>query len=291
MYVPFSVLNQRDLSVAGSGGSVVETTVRPEIEAFLYPFSAVVKLGATVFDGLKGNVEIPVGRASLPVAWNNSETGPATEADPTVGSFSMTPYVISANIAVSRSLLVQSPGVEAWIKREIGLAIGTEIDRIALLGTGSGQPTGIFNTPAAQTVTFGGAATWQKVVLFETNAGLANARHENLSWIVGNNTRSKWRQATRGSTAGNVSYLFNDDHTIAGYRCEATSKLDTSNQVVFGDFQEAYIGSWGADALHLVVDNVTQAKVGKVIITATCFIDVAFRRPNLFVTSTDSAAA
>jgi predicted phage gp36 major capsid-like protein len=139
-------------------------------------------------------------------------------------------------------------------------------------------------------VTFGAAATWSKVVLFEQLAGQANARRENLAWIVGNNTRSKWRQAVRGSSTGNVSYLFNDDHTIAGYRTEATSKLDGTGQVVFGDFSECYLGSWGGDAIHLVVDNFSQVKVGKILITATMFADVAFRRPNLFVTSTDSAA-
>jgi predicted phage gp36 major capsid-like protein len=127
-------------------------------------------------------------------------------------------------------------------------------------------------------------------VQFETLAGQANARRENLAWIVGNNTRSKWRQATRGSTAGNVSYLFNDDHTVAGYRAEATAKLDATNQVVYGDWSECYLGSWGAEAIHLVVDNFSQVKVGKIILTATCFADVVLRRPSLFVTFTDSAA-
>jgi HK97 family phage major capsid protein len=159
MYVPLSVLNnKRDMSVAGSGGAVVQTTVVPEIEAFLYPYSAVVKLGATVIDGLQGNVEIPIGRASLPVAWT-PESGSATEADPTLGSVSLTPHIVSAQIAVSRQLLRQAPGVESWLKREIATAIATEIERIALLGNGTGQPTGIFNTSGplgAQTVTFGG---------------------------------------------------------------------------------------------------------------------------------------
>jgi HK97 family phage major capsid protein len=108
-YVPLSVLNaNRDMTVAGSGGAVVQTTVVPEIEAFLYPYSAVVKLGATVLDGLQGNVEIPIGRAALPVAWT-PESGSATEADPTVGSVSLSPRILSAQIAVSRQLLVQSP--------------------------------------------------------------------------------------------------------------------------------------------------------------------------------------
>jgi HK97 family phage major capsid protein len=289
MYVPLSVLNaKRDLSVAAQGGAVVQTDVKPEIEAFLYPFSAVVKLGATVLDGLRGNVNVPIGRASLPVAWD-TETGSATEADPTVGSFSMTPHNITAQIAVSRSLLVQSPGVEAWIKREIGLALGTEIDRIALFGTGSGQPTGIFNTPTAQTVTFAAAATWAKVVLFETLAGQANARRENCSWIVGANSRSKWKQAVKTGT-GAVGFIMDSDHTVNGYRAEATSKLDATNQVVYGDFSECYLGSWGSDAIQLVVDNITGAKVGKIVITANAFCDVAFRRANLLVTSTDSAA-
>ena len=289
MYVPLSVLNaKRDLSVIGSGGAVVQTDVLPEITSFLYPFSAVVKLGATVLDGLRGNVNVPIGRAGVPVAWD-TETGSATEGDPAVGSISLTPHNITANIAVSRQLLVQSAGVERWIRDELAKALAAEIDRIALLGTGSGQPTGIFNTSTAQTVTFGAAATWAKIVSFETLAGLVNARRENLAWIVGNNTRSKLKQAVKTGT-GAVGFIMDSDHTINGYRAEATSKLDVTNQVVFGDFSECYLGSWGADALHLVVDGVTQAKTGKVVITANMFADVAFRRANLLVTSTDSGA-
>jgi HK97 family phage major capsid protein len=293
MHVPFSVLNQRDLTVgsagSNSGGAVVQTTVQPEFAAFLQPFSACVKLGATVLDGLKGNVEIPVARAGVPLAWN-AELAPAAESDPQLGSVSLSPKNVTASITVSRQLLVQSVGAEAWVKKELAQAFATELDRIALLGSGaSGQALGILNTATAQSVTFGAAATWAKVVSFEQLAGQANAIRENCAWIVGTATRSKWKQALKG-TSGAIGYIMDSDHTVNGYRAEATSKLDSTNQVVYGDFSELYIGTWGADALGLTIDGVTQARTGKVVITANCFCDAVLRRPNVFVASTDSGA-
>jgi hypothetical protein len=247
-----------------------------------------VKLGATVLDGLQGNVEIPVGRAALPVAWT-PESGSATEGDPTVGSVSLSPKILSAQIAVSRQLLVQSPGVENWVKTEIGLALGTEIDRIALLGTGVGQPLGVLNTPSAQTITWGGPATWPNVLLMETLLGKANVIPETVGLVSSNNVRGKWKNVTKAGV-GSTGFLWDIDNTVNNYPSIATSKLDVSNQAILGDWSECYLGSWGGDAINLVVDNITQAKVGKIVITATFFGDVVFRRPNLFVTSTDSGA-
>ena len=168
--------------------------------------------------------------------------------------------------------------------------LATEIDRIALLGTGSGQPTGILNAAGTHPVTFGGAATWASVLNFETLAGKANARRENCAWIIGNNVRAKWKAAVKNATASGVGFLMNEDDTVNGYPAAVTSKLDASNQVIFGSFEECYIGSWGAPALHLVVDGTTQAKTGKVSVIANLFADVSLRRANLFVVSTDSGA-
>ena len=43
-------------------------------------------------------------------------------------------------------------------------------------------------------------------------------------------------------------------------------------------------------AMQIIVDPISQAKVGKTVITANIFADVGVRRPNLFVVSTDSGA-
>jgi HK97 family phage major capsid protein len=235
-------------------------------------------------------VEIPGARAGVPLAWNTAELAPAAESDPVLGSVSLSPKNVTAQITVSRQILVQSVGSEAWIRRELAQAFATELDRVSLLGSGaSGQALGILNTPTAQSVTFGGAATWAKVVSFEQLAGQANAIRENCAFIVGTATRSKWKQAVKTGT-GAVGFIMDSDHTVNGYRAEGTSKLDSTNQVVYGDFSELYIGTFGADALGLVVDGITQAKTGKVVITANRFCDVVLRRPNVFVVSTDSGA-
>ncbi|MGA8482563.1 MAG: phage major capsid protein [Chthoniobacterales bacterium] len=289
MHVPISALTNRDLSVASSGGAVVQTDIKSEIEAFLQPYSAVIRLGATVLNGLKGNSQVPIGRAGVTTQWG-SETQAATESDPTVGSISLTPHLVSANIVVSRSLLVQSVGVESWLKNELALALATALDYAALLGNGSsGQPTGILSATGTQPVTFGAAANWSKIISFETLAGIANARKENLAWVVGNNTRAKLKQAVKTGT-GAVGFIMESDDSINGYPAATTSKLDTTNQVVFGDFQEAFLGFWGADSIHLVVDGITQAKTSKVVLTANLHADVSLRRSNLFIVSTDSGA-
>ncbi len=290
-YVPLSVLNaKRELSVLAQGGAVVQDTVT-EIGNFLYPASQVIRLGCTVIDGLTSNAQIPIGRAGINTSWT-PETCPAVEQDPNIGSINLAPKLVSANVAISRQLLVQSAGFEEYLKKELALALGTELDRVAIFGSGSGsQPIGILNATGTQSVTFGAAATWPKLVQFEQLCGIANARPENLAWLIGNNTRAKWRTAVRGSTTGFVNYLLTDQNETAGYPVAVTSKLDApSNQAIFGDFSECFIGVFGADALHLVVDPISQAKVGKVVIVANLYVDISIRRPNLFVISSDSAA-
>ena len=64
-------LTNRDLSVASSGGAVVQTDIKSEIEAFLQPYSAVIRLGATVLNGLKGNSQVPIGRAGVTTQWGS----------------------------------------------------------------------------------------------------------------------------------------------------------------------------------------------------------------------------
>jgi HK97 family phage major capsid protein len=288
MYVPLSVLNQRDLSVAAQGGAVVQTSIVPPITEFLQPFSAVIRLGGQVVDGLKGNASFPIGRASVSTSWT-AETGPALEGDGAVGSFSLTPHLISAQLTVSRQLLVQSPGFEAYLRRELASALATELDRQAILGSGSsGQPTGILSATGTQPITFGAAASWSKIVQFEQLAGLANARTENLAWVIGNNSRAKWRQALKAGS-GAVGFIY-EDHTVNTFPVAVTSKLDPTGQVILGDFQEVFLGFWGSDALHLTVDGITAAKVGKVILTANLWADVSLRRSNLFIVSQDSGA-
>jgi hypothetical protein len=81
-------------------------------------------------------------------------------------------------------------------------------------------------------------------------------------------------------------------HRQYGKRLPGYSDLeaDSGNNAIFADWSELYIGSWGAEAMQIIVDPISQAKVGKTVITANIFADVGVRRPNLFVVSTDSGA-
>jgi hypothetical protein len=304
--VPIQALStlRRDLSIAGYP-QVVQTTVGDRIIPFLRAKTICGRLGATIIDGLTGgNVRLPRVIVGGTASWL-PETGGGTDNDQSLDSFTISPKRISGSTVMSRQLVLQSsPDIEDFVANHIANAIAVAVDNAAINGSGTApQPLGILHYPAnasgsytyasrSANVTFGGAATWQKVLAFELapEQGLITY-NGTFGWAVDPTVRDKWQQAPK--VAGYPSFLWEnigDDDTfgrVNGRRAISSTQLP-AGQVIFGRWSDVMICSWVG--LEILVDPFSLATTAEIRVRSTLLADIQFRYPLAFCASADTGA-
>lgn len=297
-YIP---LARRDLNASGTanlGGNTVQTDVPgSQFIDLLLAESVCAKLGAVNLTGLVGDVAIPSG-ASGAIAYWVAENEQTTGSNPTFGQVGLTPHRLSASCIISKRLLAQSSiDVEGYVRSHLARIIAVELDRVALAGTGSnGQPTGILSTSNVGSVTFGGAATYTKLIEFETALATTNALSGSLAYVVSPATCAKWKNTPKlGSVV--PEFLWSNRESgkpsgqlgaVDGYASVSTTHLTGSDRVVFGNFRDLIIASWAG--LDVIVDPYTLADTHQIKVTVNLLCDIAVRHPGSFAISSDSGA-
>ena len=150
----------------------------------------------------------------------------------------------------------------------------------------SNAPVGILSTSGIGSVTFGGAATFAKIVDFETQVSNANALRLNPAYVTTPNTRAKLKAAAKiGSTF--PSFIW-DNNMVNGYPAMATLQVP-SNKVIFGNFNDLIIADW--IGMDVTVDPYTLADKNQIKITINMLADIGVRNAGSFAASTDTGAA
>ena len=174
---------------AANGGNVIETDFREDLFIeLLRNRLAVAQLGATVLDGLVGDITIPKHLTGNTVQWVD-ENGSATESNATFGQMSLKPKTVTANTELSRKFILQSSlSAEQFARSELLKAMMLGIDLAAINGKGTGnEPTGILNTAGIGAVEIGangGAPEWKHIVALESAIAAANADIGDLAYIT-----------------------------------------------------------------------------------------------------------
>ena len=148
--------SNRAYSVGGSGGILVETQLlASSFIDMLRNQAQVLNLGATFLTGLVGNVDIPRRATGATTYWVG-ESGNVTNSTGTLEKMSLTPRTVGALCTFSRKMILQStPDIDMLIRQDFVEGIALAIDLAALFGTGTNQPTGIFNTSGIGSVVGG----------------------------------------------------------------------------------------------------------------------------------------
>jgi len=285
--VPSDVLRgQRDLVVgtATAGGNLVSTDLRTgDFVDLLRNRLALANVGATVLNGLQGNVSIPRQTTAASAFWVG-EGGSPTESQQAFDQISMTPKTIGAFVDYSRKLLLQgSIDVESMIRMDLARVLSLEIDRVGIYGTGStNQPLGLTNTTGLGSQTITGTGTFVEYVSMETKVAVANADVASMSYIINATSRGalKTTEKSAGGTVGNFALM---DNTLNGYPVVVSNQLGT-NDCLFGDFSQMILGLWSG--LDLKVDDITGATAGTVRVIALQDLDFAVKQPSAFVFGT-----
>lgn len=277
IFVPGEILRaQRDLTVgsATAGGNLVATDLMASAFIDLLRNRSVVqRAGATVLNGLSGNLAIPKQTGGATAYWV-AESGAPTESQQTVGQVSLTPKTVGAYTDFSRKLMLQSSiDVENMVRNDLANVIALAIDAAALYGTGAdNQPTGLKLVSGINTKDFAAnTPTFAEVVAMESEVAADNADIGTMAYLFNAVMRGALKTAEKAS--GYPSYIF-EGGQVNGYRTEVSNQVAT-NDIFFGNFADMLLGFWSG--LDLTVDPYAGATSGTMRVIALQDVDVAVR--------------
>lgn len=278
IYVPGEIMRaKRDLTAGtnNAGGFTVATDLMADsfIE-LLRNRSIVQRAGATVMNGLVGNVAIPKQSGAATAYWV-AESGAPTESQPTLAQVTMSPKTVGAFTDFSRRLMLQSSiDVENMVRRDLASVIALAIDAAALYGTGSNnQPTGLKLQSGVNTKDFAATnPTFAELVAMESEVAADNADIGNMVYLF--NPAQRGALKTTEKASNTAQFVWEPGNTVNGYRTEVSNQV-TAGDVFFGNFADLLIGFWSG--LDLTVDPYAGATSGTVRVIALQDTDIAVR--------------
>lgn len=272
------------ITVTAEGEDVVAT----ELFDILMPLRAknvLVQAGAKFMGGLVGDVQIPVMTAEN-VTWKG-EVASATDGAGAFSHVTLSPHRLTAYVDISKQMLVQdSVDVENAIRQDLIAAINTKLEE-TILGNGDGKeggttvvaPLGMRNGVTASTI-----ADFEDLCELESDVEDANVLGE-CTYVMSNKAKAALRGMIKGTNGTGMVY---ENGSVDGTKALNTSHLGTAKTVIYGDFSNLAIGSWGG--IDLTVDPYTQAAAGKVRIVVNAFFDAKKLRDSAFAVGTISTS-
>ena len=291
-------------SVAGDQGGMVIATEKAGLLDDFFNASVMRSAGATVLEGLVGNLDIPrLVSGTAPVKKTENEA--AGEYTPTTAKLSLTPKRLPAFIDISEQLLKQSPqAIEAIVRAHITNQMLAVQEAAFFHGSGTNEANGIAGTSGIGSVvggTDGAAPTWAHIVGLETAVDANNAVFGNLHYVSNGQIRGKLKQTAKISSTDSLTIL--DDRNgglLNGYSplwTNAVSRTLTkgssgavASAIFFGNFADYWIGYWGGISLELIRDSAS-AKTGTYCLVASTYYDGGVVRPKSFAAMLDALGA
>ncbi|CUW39291.1 putative Major capsid protein HK97 [Magnetospirillum sp. XM-1] len=302
MMVPLNVFEQRVTTttapVGGPGSNLIATDHLGGQYIDLLRAKLVMRgLGARVLNGLVGNVEIPKLKQSTTSAWI-AENGALSASDLEHTKVTMSPKHAGCLTEFSRNMLMQSsPDIEQLIRADFAAVLAEAIDRVAIKGGGSNEPTGILGTSGIGSVamgTNGGAITWDKVI--DLIAELETDNVEGTAFLTNTKVRKSGRKALKVSGDAAGGFIWTEPGSLAGYNAAITNLVPSDgtkgtgtnlSSMIFGNFSDLLIGYWSAFDLLVNPYEATAYAKGNVQVRGMLTMDLAVRHPESFAAITD----
>ena len=290
--IPWQILT-RDLMNAGTfgqGGGFVQTSIGGLVE-LLRNSCACIRLGATTLTGIRGNLALPR-QTSAATAYSLPESGTTPTSTQTIDQIVLTPQRVSASTEFSRELQLQSSvDIEEFIGSDLRRVLSTKWDGL-MLAT-------LLGTDGAGSVTFGGAATWAKVLAFETALASMNAilPDSRLGYLSSPTVRAAWKNIPKIAASSFPIFLWEagqfqdapDDALVNGFRAAVTNQIGSTNQVFFGDWRSLIFATWGAGP-DVIINPYSRDTDAVTRLTMHTFCATAVRHAQSFAISADSGA-
>ena len=294
------------LGTTTAGGFWVPEEAMPAID-LLRSKLVLAQAGMRRYDGLSGSpVVIPRLSASATGSWGAENTA-ITPSDQTTAQVSLTPKRATASTRISNQLIETNSAVaEALVRNDLMQVVERLIEKGALEGTGtSNQPTGIATNGSIGSVAVDDTGTptaaeqMTAIIAAMKLVEVGNANMENTVWIMHPTDYYSLfgAQVLPYSAAPTPSSFLGG--AIAGGMpktlCERpilrttnmTTSGDTTGQILFGDFSEAVVGSWGGLFLKTESGGETLSLSDQSLVIVRKFVDVGVFNPAAFAKITD----
>ena len=276
---------RRDLSAGAlsTGGALVQTDAagQPMIE-LLRNKLVMFGLGATVLDGLVGDVAIPKMTGGATGYWVRDSA--VTESDQTFGQINLTPKTVGAMTDIKRSLLKQSsPAAEGIVTNDLMACLAHSVDDGALNGAGAnGEPQGCVNVTGigSSAVLSDGAPTYNELADIWAEVAKDNVNITNGGWLTEASLMAYLMSSPIYDAGGGVSgSMMVTNDRLFGYPI-SHSEVVTTNGIYFANWSDLIIALWGG--VDLTVDPYTGSSSGTLRIVALQDVDVALRHAQSF---------
>ena len=263
-------------SVTTNGEDVVAT----EIYDILEPLRAnlvLTKAGAHYMSGLVGDVQVPIMSATN-VSWAG-EVAEATDGSGSFTNITLSPKRLTAKVPISLQMLAQtSQDIEGIIMNDLMKAVSDKIEA-TVLGYAAGsatQPAGMFYD-----ATLTGITTYGDLCDFEADVEENNV-YGAMHYVITPKAKAYLRGLIKGTNNTSMVYEAGE---IDGIPTEVTTNLvaaaNNNMGVLYGNFNDLYIGTWGDVRIDVVQDSYTLSR-GMVMLIVNFFVDAKVARSEAF---------
>jgi HK97 family phage major capsid protein len=299
---------RRDMTATGTtvtatpldqGGMTIATGKASLLDDF-FNASIMRQAGATVLEGLVGNLDVPRIVAGTAPA-GKTENAAADEVTPTTAKMTLSPQRLPAYIDISEQLLKQSSSaIEAILRRHLTAQMTAVQEKAFFHGDGTDEADGIAGTSGIGSVvggTNGAAPDWADIIDLETAVDTDNALLGNLHYASNGQIRGKLKKTVRVSSTDSRFIL--DGNDLNGYvplftnaisRTLTKGSSSVASAIFFGNFNDYWIGYWGGLSLELIRDK-TLATTGMYSLVASAYYDGGVVRPVSFAAMLDALGA
>ncbi|CCG42856.1 phage major capsid protein [Magnetospirillum molischianum] len=252
------------------------------------------QLGATVLNGLVGNVEIPRLKSSASTGWVAENTA-LPESDQEHDKVTLSPKHCGTITELSRNTLLQtSPDLETLVRNDFAAILAEAIDRAAVAGTGTdNQPLGILADATVSDVSFNTGAQGLYLTFADMVGEIEDA---NVAGTMAFLTNTKVKKLAAKLMDANARPLGLDtvfQNQPRAFSNVVPSTLGAGNALsaaIYANWSDLLIGYWSAFDLLVNPFESTAYKKGNVSIRAMLTMDLAKRHPESFAVCKDIAA-
>jgi len=241
------VHNVMSEGVDANGGYLVPTEFERQIVTALDENNVVRGMANVIHTSAER--KIPVAASHVQAYWT-AENAAYTESNPTFDQKSLDAFKLTALSKVSIELLQDSAfDLQAYLAAEFGRAFGISEETAFCVGTGTGQPTGIFGANGG-TVGVTAAAT-NKITADELISlvyALKKPYRRNAQWLMNDTTVAevrKLKDPTTGAFLWQPSMQMGEPDKLLGYSLQTSAYAPTiaagALAVAFGDFHNFWI--------------------------------------------------
>ena len=272
-----------------AGGYLVPDVLAETIIDRLRPFSVLTQAGALRVVVEHGNLKIP--RVTTdPVAYWRAENTAITESDPAFDAVNLEPKAVAGLIRISLELLQDSPTAGQVVEQLLLKAISAEIDRVGLVGSGSGaEPTGLFTDSDVETYSMGtnGAALTGYSPLSQAIQTLQENNVEPGAVIMAPRTAGTLDRLVDGSGQPLQPLpSFSKLKRLVTSNIPVDQTQGTASNATFvcvGDFSNLVIG-FSPENMRVDVSKTTDDVFGKMQCLIRCYarVDFGILRPSAF---------